>query len=289
MVAEYKNNHYVPEMLVRRFSDGNGSPFYYDKRRPENPIQRRNPRKIFCEDYLYVDVDKDGNRDVSLERDIYAKLENDAALIIDKIVEAAGKGKTPSLSQVEKSKWDEFLYQQWQRTPDALAKLGATFNFQEELEGSLAFFEKYGRPITPVEHAKFTDPSFLDRLKKSAFIGSLKGKSSQTQKALGSRGLGIVKISDSKKSFIVGSFPVVKLTFQGRTHLTDPSVEAWLPISHDVAVTPWGSNGDEKIVAIDGQATMQINQYICDQSNEIAGRSAELLHSLWPEARLPSK
>lgn len=280
MAAEFKNNHYVPEMLLKRFTDGKGGLFYYDKRKPEKPIERRNIDSIFCQNNLYVDIDKKGNRDVSLERDVYGTLESDATLIVDKIVEAARKDKLPQLTRVEKTKWDEFFARQWARTPDAHAKHSESFNFQNEIKSSLDFFEQNVRPISLAEHAKFNDPEYLKKLRKTTFIGSLKPSGGMSQHALGTRGLGFVRISDAKKSFIIGSFPVVKLTFPGRTKLTDPTVEAWLPISYDVAVTPWGLKGQEAGNIVDGTKVRKLNRFICAQSTEIAGRSEALLQSL---------
>jgi Protein of unknown function (DUF4238) len=279
-MANFKNNHYVPQMLLRRFMNAKGELFYFNKNKPEKSIEHRNPNSIFCAPNLYVDIDRTKKRDVSLERDVYGTLESDATPIVDKIVEAARKDKLPQLTRVEKSKWDEFFARQWARTPDAYAKYSESFNFQNEIKSSLDFFKQNVRPISLAEHAKFGDPEYLKKLRKTTFIGSLKLSGGMSQHALGTRGLGIVRISDAKKSFIIGSFPVVKLTLPGRTKLTDPTVEAWLPISYDVAVTPWGLKDQEAGNIIDGTKVRELNLFVCAQSTEIAGRSEALLQSL---------
>ena len=115
---EYKNNHYVARMLLKRFMSDDGEFFYVDRRRPEKAIIHRNPEGVFSRNHLYTSYDKDGNPDVALERDIYRKIESDTSPIIDKIVSSARDGKHPKLSTTDKRIWDEFFAHQLQRTPD---------------------------------------------------------------------------------------------------------------------------------------------------------------------------
>src|SRR5665213_4370433 len=136
-MADFKNNHYVPEMLLKRFMSEDGDLFYYDKRKPEKSIEHRNPSSIFCQPNLYVDVNKAGKRNVTLERDVYSRLEGDTKPILDRIVTAARKSELPKLSPEEKSTWDQFFLQQWQRTPDAFAVIFNKFDFDEKFDSSV--------------------------------------------------------------------------------------------------------------------------------------------------------
>ncbi|RVD67160.1 hypothetical protein EN751_38275 [Mesorhizobium sp. M4A.F.Ca.ET.029.04.2.1] len=95
------------------------------------------------------------------------------------------------------------------------------------------------------------------------------------------RGIAILRIVQPKKSFIVGSRPVVKLTAPNRTDLNDPTVEMWLPIASDVAVG--AGQGDGKISlhdTVDERPVRQLNIAIAGQSGTIAAGSAALVKSI---------
>jgi hypothetical protein len=278
-MADFKNNHYVPEMLLKRFMNDKEAFYYYDMRKPNKAIQHRNPSSVFCENNLYVDIDKSGKRDVSLENEVYSKLDNDANQVIEKIIVAARQSQLPQLSIEEKTIWDQFLFHQWQRTPDARIEIEKTLNFEDEYSNSIAQFEKVVRPLNPYEKIIWHGSLKKEKVRKTSHIMNLKMKHEMPVQALGSKGLGIAKIKNQKNSFIIGSFPVVRLSYDGKT-LADPTTEVWLPIAHDIIVTPSGKKHEEKLVELDGTKVRKMNELVCRQSSEIAGRSPELLRSL---------
>jgi hypothetical protein len=279
-MAEFKNNHYVPEMLLKRFMSEGGELFYYDKRNPNKPIEHRNPSSVFCEKNLYVQVDKQKNRDTSLEKDIFSRLDNDSNLVIEKIVRASRNSELPKLSVEEKSKLDEFLFQQWRRTPDFEKTILTPTHIDNAFERTVSSFEETFGSLTPEKLAEIKSNPTRSRIVKGAKILALKKSNGDAMDALSKRGLGIVKITDAKKSFIIGSFPVVKCAFPDSPYLSDLSVEVWMPISHDVAITPWGIRGQEKLVGITSEDVRILNKMIFKQSSEIAGRAKALISSI---------
>ncbi|VAX18350.1 hypothetical protein MNBD_NITROSPINAE04-21, partial [hydrothermal vent metagenome] len=124
------------------------------------------------------------------------------------------------------------------------------------------------------------NPDYSDRIKQNAKVDALKKDSINILDVLNNKGLGITRISSANKSFIIGSFPVLKLTNDGRTHLSDPTVEAWLPIAHDIIVTPALEKGEEKLVALNDKSVRRLNMLFAKQSTTIAGRSEKLIRSL---------
>ncbi len=118
-MADYKNNHYVPQSFLNRFKNEDGELFYFDKRKPNKPVIRRSTDKIFCAKDLYVAIDEQGNRNVTLERDYFGELESKSAPIIDRIISSVRVGIAPNLSQNEKGILDNFLMKLWHRTPDS--------------------------------------------------------------------------------------------------------------------------------------------------------------------------
>lgn len=63
----------------------------------------------------------------------------------------------------------------------------------------------------------------------------------------------------------------------------DPSVEVWLPIASDVAVTPSLNAGQEKLVPMINYDVKVLNAAIYEQSTTIAGCSEQLIKSLTTE------
>jgi hypothetical protein len=91
----------------------------------------------------------------------------------------------------------------------------------------------------------------------------------------------IVRVTDPKKAFVIGSKPVVRMTAPGFTKLAPGKAELWLPIASDVAVAPGGQRGSEVLItARDHRLVRRLNQLTAAQSSIIAGCSRKLIASL---------
>jgi len=142
---------------------------------------------------------------------------------------------------------------------------------------------KNKRPLTSREQQFInilSEPEQQNRLKQNVKVGALRIGGPLVLEALGNKGLGVARVMSAKKSFIIGSFPILKLTNDNRAHLSDPTVEVWLPIAHDIAITPFFTKGKEKLVSIDDRNIRKLNEAITRQSTIIAGRSEKLIRSL---------
>ena len=118
---------------------------------------------------------------------------------------------------------------------------------------------------------------------QDAWVRSVLDPGTQVLPILMKKGLGIAVVArPSEAGFVIGSNPVVKLSYPGLAHLSDPSVEFWFPIAHDVAVTPI-PEGREELVEVDEEVTSRINKDIFGQSTVIAGSSREQIKSLYGE------
>jgi hypothetical protein len=289
LIAEYeeriimsftKRQHFVPQMLLRRFVNTDGRLYFFNKNFPEKRVLASPPKDVFVQNHIYTERDKHGNKDNSLE-EMYAEIEGQANGIIEKIIVAARAKQTPNLSLDERAAWDLFFYYQFKRVPDFYNNIKIMANFEQHMAAALIEFESKFRPLTDEERREFQNPNNLERIKKNALISSLSDPGSEVQETLSRKGLGVGVITKPNKSFIIGSFPVVKLTYPGRENFNDPSVEVWFPISPDVAVTPIPEQGIEKIVQITGAHHVRaINLAISGQSTIIAGHSKALIESL---------
>lgn len=122
------------------------------------------------------------------------------------------------------------MYHQWKRSPDFYEKIATLEDFDSTLQKTIEKFEATRRPLTDEERALVTSPEGKARLMQNARVGALLEPGQIVLDVIGSHGLGIARIKLPNKSFIVGSFPVVKLTYPGTPHLAHPTTEVWLPI-----------------------------------------------------------
>jgi hypothetical protein len=121
-----KYHHFVPQMLLRRFTDANGKFSVYIK--VANKIVPGTPESQFGQTHFHTVETSTGEKDTSAEGRL-SELEGAANLVIEKIVAAARLGQTPSLTPEEKATWDDFLHLQWRRVPDLHAKVAS---FQDQ-------------------------------------------------------------------------------------------------------------------------------------------------------------
>ena len=275
-----KRQHFVAQMLQARFTDDDGKLYFFDKRAKDRGVMQTTPTNLFVERHIYSRINKDGTKDPALER-FYSGIEGRANQIVDKIVAAARAGSVPSLTTGEKSEWDNFFHHQWKRSPDFHENAWALADFENSLKNAMADFERDFRPLTAEERVFFQSEEGKARMRQNAKVGALLDPGNLVAQVLDSRGLGVVRIGQLNKSFIIGSFPIVKLANPGTPELAHPTTEMWFPISHDIAVTPAGMKGTEQIVIVpDEKHVRAINLAIASQSNAIAGRSRKLIESL---------
>lgn len=278
---ESKRNHYNPQMLLRRFVDGGGKLHCYDKRFANKGIITSTPKNLFLETNLYTYDCDDGTKNTKLEK-YFSKLEGKANRVINKIIDAARKGLKPNLTKYEKNIWNTFFHYQWKRVPDSFQKNKMLTEFDESFDKIQQEYENDYRPLTQIEKLYMQEPEWRKKFKRQITVESLSVLGPKVQYVLNQKGLGIAVIKNPNKSFVIGSFPVLKLNYPGRSHLMDPSVEVWLPIAHDIIAGPAPIPPNDELVVpiIDDTQVRHINESILKQSTAIAGRSKELIASL---------
>lgn len=274
-----KKHHFVPQMLLRRFCDGSGKLWYYNKRAPHLGVASGTPQALFFEKHFYT-LEEGGVKDTSLES-YFAQLEGSANAVIEKICVAARAGKPPKLTSEEKRHWDLFFYFQWKRTPDSIRATMSGMDFEKSLAASVEEFERRYRPLTDDERQRILSEAGKKRLQESARVKAIADPGAVVQAVLNDMGIGVAVIRKPNKSFVIGSKPIVKLTPSGETRLGQPGVEAWLPVAADVAVCPVPGHGKEIVMTLDDDRWLRgFNAAILRESTLIAGRSEALVSSL---------
>ncbi|MGC1188896.1 MAG: DUF4238 domain-containing protein [Candidatus Acidiferrales bacterium] len=276
-----KGQHTVSKMLLKRFTNEDGKLFFFVKAFPEKGVLVTTPEKLFRQTHIYTARREDGTLDVSLEN-YYARLESLAEPIVEKIVTSARAGERPHLTPDERQIWDLFFLNQWKRVPDFHETIVVPEDIETRIKRLSADFEANIRPLNSAEESNLRDPQSRERIMRNAMIHALARPSPRILTVLKKKGLVIAVIRKPNKSLAIGSFPVVKLTFPGRENLEDPSVEAWLPIAHDVAVSPAPIPPQEEALCPmqDDSMIRRLNVATCNKSSTIAGKSKLLIASL---------
>jgi hypothetical protein len=274
-----KKHHFVPEMLLKRFCDGDGRLYFYDKAISHLGVNRTTPRNLFAETHLYSEIKKDGTRDAALEA-AFSDLESRAEPIVEKLVKAGRASVAPNLSASETQLWHEFFYAQWRRVPDIHNRVV----YEGEIEDYIDFLADRFRQIAPhraAELAELETPEGRRRIVQNARVDTLSKQSTEVLCLLEERGLAVVAIRNLRKQFVVGSAPVVKLTTKRSSHIAALTTEVWLPVASDVMVGVGIGKGKESVRKIDsGEVVRRINQAIAGQSSVIAAASRALVESL---------
>lgn len=266
-INEPKHHHFIPKMLLRNFTDKNGFLYFYNKRFNGKQVRKTTPEKFGLENNLYTEYDEQGNKDNSAEK-LFADLEGETAPIFKKIIIAARNGKKPELTSSEKKTLDHYIYCQWGRVPDTTDPI-----LNRDLKENDSRYELI-RDMTPEEREQFEK-----ELRVKSLTRGVSEPNERILRILGDKGLAVLVLRKPKKSFVIGTNPVLRIPID--LHLADPKAESWLPIAYDVAITPYFSHGTEKLLeSIEDLDIRGFNETILRQSSAIAGRSEKLISSL---------
>ena len=280
-MADPWRHHFLAQMHQRGFADANGWLYYFDKTRPKDGVRHETPKPIFFEHDLYSSVDYNtGAKDTALETYYAQHVEDPAAHVIRKIVAAARRGSAPGLTPKEVAAWLNYWYFQYKRTPDAMGPVLAAFE-AKLLAGKID--EPTGeRPLAPHEMTIIANDGDRANILRNARVEAQSSPPAPfVKRAMASRGMQIVVIGDPRKAFVITSNPIVTLKAPGLTNPFDKGNEIWFPIASDVAVSPGGPPGAERLVTVtDHAAIRRLNEMMVDQSRQFAGRSKELVASL---------
>jgi len=276
-MGQPKRHHYVPEVILKRFTDDNGWLHLHsehDRRtRPSRPVN------AFLEGHLYSEELDSGDKDPRVEGEL-AELDGLIDPILQKFEMAAESGENPGLSAFELLTWQFFMVVQWQRVPD----LHRTVATDEESAALLhdvldEASRKFPERLKEIEAMRA--PHAVTRTVRNARIRNIPEVSQRVMDAMATRGIAVLSIRGSKKALIIGSRPVVQMAFRDGLTLIDEATEMWLPISSKVAVGAGQRGLAEIVYSLDDHAAIRrLNLAVARQSSEIASRSTVLTNSI---------
>jgi len=143
-------------------------------------------------------------------------------------------------------------------------------------------------PERRAEIEALAQPEKRAQMLKNVRVGALMNPGRLVPEALASRGLSLLTIPGNKRSFLLGSRPVVKMAIRGVPDLTDERSEAWLPIAPDVAVGPGRKDQWEQgFTLTEAKPIRELNEATWSQSSMVIARSPHLVRSFGSRQRVP--
>lgn len=255
------SQHYVPQMLLRNFTDKLNRLHCFDKSSPEKSIHLKYPASFCEEDDIYTQLNENGERDVSAEKD-FSDLENICAPIIRKIIKATRKRNQPDLTCAEKENLRHFFLSQYSRVPDRSKPFAGSRLLRCCIENPEKFLN--------MSEEKRND---FKQKENFRFLTLLKKKPSKKTLSISENEDMVIGIASGKnESFIIGSNPVQIIQPQG----CDLD-ETWLAIAPDIAITVCSPRCDQGFIEFKDNDIHLFNEEIFNQSTEVAGDSKELI------------
>ena len=268
--------HFTPQMLLKNFTDDKGLLHVFDTHHPENGIFSTSPKNVFLQRNYNTIYGKNGEGDYTVETGL-SQLESSASKIIEKFIQSSQEKQVPDLTSAEKHNWDLFVRSLMVRNPRFR---GDVWKIKDQ------FVEKYDQIAGETGSWDKMDikeqERQLNNVLKSHPLdteGPISKKRSYLLEVLCSKKISIAAIQDSKKSFVIGSDPVVLIG----DHEQEIK-QAWLPITHNILVGHCSKSGWYNITA---KGIRDFNEDIFKQSQIVAGRSKELIVSLSRQYRKP--
>ena len=280
-MSKPKRQHYVPIMLLQHFIDENGWLYVFDRRVPEIGARRSRPEQAFLERHFYTRYTYEhAEKGFSIENELN-RMEGAAAPVVRKIATSARAGDQPKLTRQEKDAWDAYFCSQLTRIPEVRPSDEELDRLRSQLAEDILRQREWSPTAIRNLNYVVSDAEMVSQSNQNIKASLAIPKDDRILDVIRGKGIRIARIRRASRSFVIGSKPIVKVTPPGHTHLADPAVYAWLPISHDVAVTPASKPGKEEIVEItNNQFVRWLNDAVFNQSITIAGRSEVLVKSL---------
>ena len=273
-----KRHHFVPQMILNGFTDEGGW-LHWCRREQPGVIRRARPAELFHRNHLYSTVSESGIKDAAMER-FLSVLESAAVHVIDAIARAARAGRCPELCADQRLIWRLFFLLQWRRAPET-QRANTSDEEADRMVREILDRLRVEAPHMAEEIERFDTEEARTRTVRNVRVQTLIRFSAEVMGVLERRGMAVARLVRPGKALVVGSRPVVKLTSPGRTDLSDPGVEMWLPITSDVVVGVGRGDGGVSLHAIeDDRFVRHLNLAIARQSGTIAARSAALVRSV---------
>lgn len=270
-----KRHHFIPQMMLRHFADEDGQLWFWRRDFEKGAVKRASTKTLFVENDLYTMVDANGAKDIALET-FFATMEGIGAKFINDLAAIIRAGETPKPDDNAWDFWVDFFYYHLKRTPGAIDGFAEQMDFDKKIEEAFVKIQE-----ARVLSGKDPDEAGLkERIRKNAVVLAQRvPPSDEVRSAFRQLGLAVYRITDPKKSFIVGDVPGSTARFSlSNGQLSRETM--FLPLTWDIAVGPLAQSRKVEIIPVDRDQIRRMNVSSAARATAIAGRSEALVRSL---------
>ena len=292
--------HYIPEFLLRNFSDDRGHLWVYDK--GQRNLYATNAKNVFVKRNIYTTfrfehIEKNTEferfissiiKDYTYEVEDFARdIEGNASPIISRVIDRARINQFPKLSQPESDKWKRFMLAMARRTPESRKRATSVSDDFAFYEAVKLHANKVNYDL-PDREVLYQDSRVL-KLKELVMAnvharfaaGDSPRERIEEERFCRETGLciAVIRGASARNSFLIGSHGLCIVQSGGPG---DPIHGSWLPIAHDVAILATSAPDKEWLWVLDNEkkdVVEKINAASDSQSQIIAGRSEELVRA----------
>ena len=266
-----KRQHYIPQMLLRNFTDESGYLWAYKKSdRARKPYKAR-PKSLFTKQHLYTQYSDGGNQDNWVAELCLSQIESRANPVIRKVIEAARKDENPGLSQEERDACKRFFMTSLLRIPEYADQVLDKLNCEDVVYGVIS-------TVTRAQGLGFPDRKSFDahpqwirvkemlkhNIKAELAVGSPAELRSQMERLVKETGLLVGVIREPGTELLLGSCAVAIER--------DPAAGGWLPLAPDIAIMLTARPDKDFVYQLGQKEVWRINQASVERSPIIAGR-----------------
>ena len=217
-----------------------------------------------------------------------SQIESDAAPAIRRIIEQARRNQRPQLSPEDSNHWKRFMLAIPRRTPESRDRVKPDKSIDDIFyEAAKKVAKKENYMDLPDKGSLLSDSrisKLRDTIESNVDAKFATGEHPHTREDVDrfcrETGLSVVVIGMPNRSFVIGSHG---LAIVQSSYKNDPAQGSWLPIAHDVAITPTSIPDKEYFYRLGRDSDLiikRINRASATQSRKIAGRSKYLISSL---------
>ena len=269
-----KNQHIVSQFLLENFTDHKGHLHCFDK--TTDTIYRTSPGKALREKHIYSMSPSRGDERYDVEKQ-FATLEGDVESLLSVILNDARNGCTPSIKEEDLDRIRDFIRIQHLRARPFLRLLS---DRKKEVINDIANGKDHvlridyvdGTGLVPVRESM---PDLEDRF-QDALVQSLLFSEYID---LSGKGLVVGLVENSRKSFVIGDWPVIHRIPKG-SDFHDPRLQIFMPVAKDATIFLIGERGHRNKIWVDNWTVDRMNLRIAQQSDVIASPSRALVESI---------
>lgn len=274
------NHHYVPQGILRNFCFEGESIYYFSRHSKDRDIERRNIKSIFKKRQLNSKLNADGTTSDHLEKFFSKNFDDKIVDFVAHFQHVRVSDSPAFVSMTQHRFFVQCLYNLMKRTPEFHEPPAISVELERIIPAAIEDFLREVRPLTQEEIQTILSDEAKKRITQNARVDVLARQAPEILNLLAKRKVCFAYPRSERKSFIIASQPVVRLTNNRDSNLHTGDVELWVPLTPKFAAGLLTLRNHANVFELSDNAVRHFNMAIAQGSSAIASHSEVLLKSL---------